>query len=175
MILSLIILAVRVHANVDVNCSFKTTELWYLKNCHTDVMESQGWSGGYCLATMASAGWVRAGALNSVVSDVTHLRFKDSKFPLLTGTSSGGSMFGSRFFILGKRFSSTRILWSYPCYLLADVFSSVCYFHVSFGRIAEACHSEQFDMTSTAASMALARRTPRKHPEDTPFLVIPRT
>jgi len=115
-----------------------------------NVPEGQGWSGGWCLASMAEAGWMRSTAISSEMSTV--LGIGENSFPSITATNSGGSMFGIRYFTLKKQ--KTSKLWNYPCYLLSRPYSVACFFHSSFGLISSECHAETFNVILTATSMA---------------------
>lgn len=119
----------------------------------TDIQipEAQGWSGGWCLASVAEAGWLRSAVVNPIMSIVLATALKDGILPLATGTNSGGSMFAVRYFTLRSYSVATK--WKYPCYLLSDPYKSVCYFHGSFGSISDECYSETFNTVGMAASM----------------------
>jgi hypothetical protein len=70
--------------------------------------------------------------------------------PLVIGSNSGGTTFSVRYFTLRSYPLTTK--WTYPCYLLADPFKTVCYFHSSFGGIADNCDANRYNVISAAAS-----------------------
>jgi len=111
---------------------------------------AQGWSGGWCLASMSEAGWLRSTVLSSRMSEVLSMGLKT--FPLMTGTNSGGSMFATRYFVLTNH-ASTK-LWNYPCYLMSRPYSVACFFHGTFGAISSECYAETFNVIMTATTVA---------------------
>lgn len=115
------------------------------------VPESQGWSGGYCLASVAEAGWLRSAILNPVMSLVLATDVTEGVLPIAVGSNSGGSMFAIRYFTLRHYPIATK--WSYPCYLMVDPYKNVCYFHSNFGAISNECFSEAFNVISISVAL----------------------
>jgi len=119
-----------------------------------NVPEAQGWTGGWCLASMAEAGWLRSSAINSGMSivlatDVTNEA--SNRLPVIVATSSGGSLFGVRYFTMRQRNIATK--WSYPCYLLTEPYKATCYFHSPFGDVSSECNAATFDTVTMATNM----------------------
>jgi len=121
---------------------------------YLDTSEGEGWSGGFCLATMAEAGWLRSSAINPVMALILANDVHSGVLPLVVASNSGGSMFAVRYFTL--RYYPLATKWSYPCYLLADPFKEICYFHSEFGDIPYSCYFEFFNVVLTAGYMVYA-------------------
>jgi hypothetical protein len=120
-----------------------------------EVPEAHGWSGGWCLASMAEAGWLRSGSINPIMSVLLSTNAAEGLLPITTGSNSGGSMFAIRYFTLRNFPLATK--WSYPCYLLHNPFKDVCYFHAGFGAISNECYSETFNVISLSASLVYGK------------------
>lgn len=75
---------------------------------------------------------------------------KAGLLPIVTGSNSGGSMFATRYFALRTTPSATK--WSYPCYLLAEPYRTVCYYHAGFGDISQECESETMNVLNLATA-----------------------
>jgi len=112
------------------------------------IPEAHGWSGGWCLASMAEAGWLRSAIINPMMADV--LLIGSGNAPVATGSNSGGSMFATRYYTY--RSISSAVKWNYPCYLLHDPYMTACYFHGGFGAVSSECASERFNVVSAATS-----------------------
>jgi len=115
------------------------------------VPEAQGWTGGWCLASMAEAGWLRSSAINSGMSVVLATDVTSHRLPVIVATSSGGSLFGVRYFTMRQRNIATK--WSYPCYLLTEPYKATCYFHSPFGDVSSECNAATFDTVTMATNM----------------------
>lgn len=116
--------------------------------CDIHVPDAQGWSGGWCLASISEAGWIRSTVINPVMAVVLSSTVEGGSFPIITGSNSGGSMFAMRYFVL--RDYPTLSKWAYPCYLLSNPFRTTCYFHSGFGGISDECYAAAFDVVSMA-------------------------
>lgn len=110
--------------------------------------EGHGWSGGWCLAGVAEAGWIRSASLNPTMASTLAMDVKGGHVALVTGSNSGGSMFAIRYMVL-RTFAVTS-KFSYPCYLLTEPYRTTCYFHSGFGSITSECETEAFTVVMTA-------------------------
>jgi len=108
-------------------------------------------SGGYCLASMVSAGYYRSSIVNPLYDAVVEISGTLGLFPVITGTNSGGTMFIVRYFAL--RDTAQENLWTYPCYLLKTGYRTTCFLHGNFGSISEECYSENQNLIGAATGM----------------------
>jgi hypothetical protein len=113
--------------------------------------EARGLSGGFCLASVVEAGWFRSSLLNPVSAIIIAASTYLEVYALGTATNSGGSLFGVRFLALQTYDSIKK--WTYPCYLLSNEYSLMCYYHATFGEVANNCFSEYFNLEGAAAGM----------------------
>eukprot|EP00746_Dinoflagellata_sp_MGD_P158475 gnl/MRDRNA2_/MRDRNA2_86481_c0_seq1.p1 gnl/MRDRNA2_/MRDRNA2_86481_c0~~gnl/MRDRNA2_/MRDRNA2_86481_c0_seq1.p1 ORF type:complete len:637 (-),score=33.97 gnl/MRDRNA2_/MRDRNA2_86481_c0_seq1:77-1987(-) len=108
-------------------------------------------SGGWCQASIAAAGWFRAGTLNPILGAILHTDYTPGSQALVTSSNSGGSMFAVRFFALLKLPAKRK--WTFPCYLLGSGLNEVCFFHGDFGKVSQDCEVMNFDITMAASYM----------------------
>jgi len=115
------------------------------------ITHSESVSGGYCLASMTAAGYYRAGFVNPVVELLTQLSGSHGNAPIMTGSNSGGTMFIIRYFTF--RDTPVQNKWTFPCYLLNNIYKSICFFHGNFGIISEECFAETQNIVSIATAV----------------------
>jgi len=143
------------HGSLGENNSFDCTSqesITELKNnCEIHAPQANGWSGGFCLASVSEAGWTRSTFINPVMAAILSASETAGFHPIITASNSGGSMFATRYFAL--RYQNAIDSWTYPCYLLARPFAAVCFFHSHFGTITNECYAEVFNTVGLAATM----------------------
>jgi len=123
-----------------------------------EAPHAQSVAGGYCLASMTGAGWYRSSAVNPLAELALGISGDMGGKSTVSGTNSGGTMFQVRYLVFND--SPEEWKWTYPCYLLAEPFKTVCFFHGKFGAISEECDSERMNIFMTATQSCFAAMLP---------------
>lgn len=123
------------------------------KNCSFLFVPTAVTLGGeWCSGVLTHAGFYRSADMNPYIGEVLSYYSKTTPAPVHTASGDAGTLYAARYFHMRK----TNVQkWGYPCYLLEDSYKTMCYYHGTFGRIADACEAETFSITVQTAQIVL--------------------